>query len=217
MSSRESTADEIPSGSYLRAVSRRTFLAVSGLVGAAGITEGANSDVVESASIRELPLRIEDLTEPESYVEWSIDATTAPLPAHLDGALDGFVPDEGAMTGFVATEAASGPRAVESAVYPAGGLRTVATATNAWVRRDHGGTNARTVRHEPGRGVVQWETTSEDGVDALRLERFPGNRIAFVGASGTTTGLDPRSAVSRYADTMRARAEGATIESATNG
>lgn len=195
-----------------RTLSRRAFLALATVAGGGVASGHSDGDRVERRSPDDIVLRIEDLTEPDSYVTWSVRAEDAPLPRYLSGVVDSFVPSGGATTGYLATEAAEGPDAVESAVYPDTGMQAVGAAIDRWVRRERDGPGATTLRHEPGRGVVRWDTISEESIEVLRIERFPRNTVGFVGASGTTVGVDPRSVVGTYADTMRARAAGETTD-----
>lgn len=197
--------DSNRTGDGYLSVSRRAVLASSAAAGAAGVTgTTAAEEADESRSpLSALLLRRSDLTAPESYVEWSIDATAAPLPGHLASTLEGFAPDDGATSGFVAKATADGPGAVESAAYPDRGLAGLADATGAWVR-ERSPDGAETTRRRTD-GTVQWETASGGGFDALRLQRLPGV-VAFVGVSGEDR-TRVREATDRYAGLIRARAE----------
>ncbi|MFB6255337.1 MAG: hypothetical protein ABEH58_01190 [Haloplanus sp.] len=194
-----------------RGVSRRTFLALAALVGA-DVTATGVAERERAPSPADVVLRREDLASPRQYVEWSIRTDAAALPQHLTTAIEAFVPGEGAMSGFLATDATDRPTVVESAVFPDIGMEGVVSATDEWIHRVHDNADVRRRRHEFGVTAVQWETAAAGEVDVLRVERIPGSMLAFVGVSGLmATESEPRSVVARHANTMRGRAAGRRI------
>lgn len=188
------------------ALSRRAFLVLSGIATAVGIG-GSIGDAPGDTAIPEAPegilLNRDDLLEEEAYVEWTVDAETAPLARHLDAEVEGFAPRTGAATGFVATANANGPDSIEAGVYPGVGIDAAVAATDEWVQE----TRDVTLSHEPATGVVQWETIEGSRIDVFRLEQLPSEFLGFVGASGNdVAAFDPQTAVTRHADMMRSRA-----------
>ncbi len=187
-----------------RGFSRRAFLILSSVATAvnAGAVVGGAADERATAATPDavLPER-DDLTDGAAYVEWAVDATTAPLARHVDAAVDAFVPSSGAATGFVATADADGPLSVEAAAYPATGTDRIEDSVDEWVRE----TGSATVREDPATGVVEWESVGEDTVDVVRFERLPGDLVAVVSASGNEAER-LRRVVARHARGMRSRA-----------
>lgn len=192
-----------------RGVSRRTFLALAALVGTDVTTTGAG-ERDRAPPPTDIVLQREDLGDPQQYAEWSIRTDAAALPQHLTTVIETFAPSMGAMSGFLATDATGRPTAVESAVFPGIGMEDVVSATDDWVRRVHDDADVQRHRHEFGVIAIQWEAAAAGEVDVLRVERIPGNMLAFVGVSDIAMAADPepRSVVARHADTMRARAAG---------
>ncbi|WP_254839630.1 hypothetical protein [Natronomonas marina] len=188
----------------LPAVSRRAVLASSAAASVTGVpgTAAATGDGSDAADVETVLLRRSDLAEPESYVEWSIETTAAPLSRHVASAVEGFVPGDGVASGFVAKSTADGPGTVESAAYPDRGLAGVTDAAGAWVRAQSPA-GAETARRGDD-GTVRWETASEEGFDVLHFERLPGI-VAFVGVSGEDR-TRVREATDRYAGLVRTRA-----------
>lgn len=201
-------SDEADSSSS--SLSRRGFIILSTASAAVGTGETVGAEAAATgASDRtaDLVLEREDLPDAESYVEWAVDPASAPLATTLADAVEGFDPATGAANGFVATSAAEGPRSIESAVYPGSSPDAVVAATDTWVHQARDDPDARTVRHEPASGVVQWETTYSDGLDVLRLDRLPDGTLSFTGATGAgTASRSVRRWVVRCADVTRDRA-----------
>lgn len=156
-------------------------------------------------SLERLVLGAEDLLA-DDFVEHDLDPTAGPLVRHLDSCVPRFRPDAGAVVAFVAIDDVDGQTSVESGVFPAGRReRPLVAAIDAWVRREHAGSNTRTWRDD---GTAEWVSTDGSFVEALRYDRLPGGVLAITTTSGDRRAEPgPEVALDYYAGLVRRRAD----------
>lgn len=205
--------DRSPGQTGLGTVSRRTFLAATGIAVAAGAS--ANGD--ESIKVRspdEIVLSKRDLQTPADgeYVSAPGATTDSKLVTHLATSVAGFDRGSTAVSGFAATSDAGVPKYVESAVVALpDGVRpgTVALKTDTWLLERYEGTDTiAEVDYEAGVYEEEWCSTTTDGWrEVLRVTTVGEGVLVFSVAYGRESAeTTPEIAVERYARTMRERA-----------
>ena len=194
----------------LGAVSRRNFLAASGIAVAFG-TAGVQTSDASLPPPDALVLQKTDLAEPEGeYVQRPGANGNAKLVRQLKSGIPGFRHTDLAVSGFSATADETVPKYVESAVFdlpPDVHASTVALETRAWLLdRYEGSDNLTDFSRTLGSLSVEWRSDTANGwQDVFRISQLGDSTLAFTVAYGRTS-TDPQGAVDRYTRTMRERA-----------
>jgi len=175
-------------------VSRRTFLAASGVAVGAGATihRLERDDVSLTARRPEaVVLSQSDLTLPPNgaYVQDESAAEDPRLIGHLETSIAGFRTAESAATAFAATDDTGVPKYVESAAValpdgvPPG---AVALKTGSWLAERYRGTESiESFDHETGSFAEEWHSTTTDGWrDVLRVTNVGDGLLTFAVAYG---------------------------------
>lgn len=183
-------------------ISRRGFLGLAGAAATVSVGASELEDRLLNPELADVVLAESDLVGSESYVEWEVSPTRAPLPSYLREAVPSFA-GRGAATGFVSDGTDGLPKYVESAVFAADGWASLTDATAEWVAGTHGDSPTVTLRESDG---LAWQAPTGEGlVDSVRLDRVD-DLVAFTIVGGRPAGLDPETATRRYGSAVRDRA-----------
>jgi hypothetical protein len=146
-----------------------------------------------------------DLTTPigDAYIEWRIDPTTAPLLAHLGGAVSSLDPARVPTSAFLARRGVDAPRYVETtAISATHDARAVASAVDGWMVAAHGDTP--TTRTIPD-GGVEWRVSRDSWTEAVTI-RPAGDWFLLVSAGGRAdAAFAPEAAAAHYARLLAER------------